>query len=161
MATLAVLLLVAVAGCSSDDSPKAELGPTEWKASVYETVLRDVALGPAHRSMPETEKPVLYLATADGSGIGVEVQALVAKATKDEADLQFADDVNDIVLDDEPGSPVKDDGLLVTVSPLPDQSDHVELTVRLYFSEFDDTTVEVTMNWVSTHWTVDTASSAG
>lgn len=160
MATLAMLILAVLAGCGSDDAPETELGATEWKASVYESVLRDVALGPARRSMPGTEKPVLYLATADGSGISVEVQALVAKAMKDVADLQFADDVSDIVLEDEPGSPVKDDGLLVTVSPLPDQSDRVELTLRLYFSQFDDTTVEATMNWISTHWTVTTSITA-
>ena len=80
LALLAACLMLFAIACGGDDSPDTELGPAEWKASVYETVLRDVALGPAQSAMPESEKPTIYLATADGSGIGAEVQVLLIGA---------------------------------------------------------------------------------
>ena len=153
----ACLALFAVA-CGGDDSPSTELGPTEWKASVYETVLRDVALGPAQAAMPESEKPTIYLATADGSGIGAEVQVLLIGAVKDDADLKIQDDTADVIDDDAPGAPVKDHGLLVTVSPVPDeQADTVELQVVLYFDEDNEQVVDVTLTRAGTGWTVATS----
>jgi len=157
----ALLVPIAVA-CGGDDSPKSELGPKEWKASVYESVLRDVALPAAHRSMPDTEKPILFLATSDGSGIGLEVQTIIARDLKDEADLRIEDDVTNVVLEDEDGKPVRDDGLLVTVTPLPDdQPNRVELTVALYIDEFDQSEVDVAMTLASTEWSVTTSIPAG
>jgi hypothetical protein len=162
VALVGALALPVAAGCGSDDSPESELGPQEWKASVYESVLREVALPAAHRSMPDAEKPIVFLATSDGSGIGLEVQAIIARDLKDEADLRIEDDVTDVVLDDEDDKPVRDDGLLVTVTPLPDdQPSRVELTVALYFDEFDEHTVEVAMNRSSTAWSVTTSIPAG
>ena len=159
---LGALVGPTAAACSGDDSPKAELGPKEWKASVYESVLRNVALPEAHGSMPESEKPIVFLATADGSGIGLEVQTIIARDLKDEADLRIEDDVDAVVLDDQDGKPVRDDGLLVTVSPLPDdQPNRVELTVVLYFNEFDESTIDVAMSRNSTEWTITTSIPAG
>lgn len=162
VALIVAFALPVTAGCSGDDSADAELGPKEWKASVYASVLREVALPAAHRSMPDTEKPIVFLATSDGSGIGLEVQAIIARELKDEADLRIEDDVTAVVLEDEEGKPVRDDGLLVTVTPLPDdQEDRVELTVALYFDEFDESTVDVAMNRSSTAWNITTSIPAG
>ena len=161
IALLGALVVPAIAACSGDDSPETELGPKEWKASVYESVLREVALPAAHRSMPDTEKPIVFLATSDGSGIGLEVQTIIARDLKDEADLRIEDDVANVVLEDEEGKPVRDDGLLVTVTPLPDeQPDRVELTVALYIDEFDERTVDVAMSRGAAAWTVTTSIPA-
>jgi hypothetical protein len=161
VALVGALVLALIAGCSSDDSPDTDLGPKEWKASVYTSVLREVALPAAHRSMPDTEKPIVFLATSDGSGIGLEVQAIIARDLKDEADLRIEDDITAVVLEDEDRKPVRDDGLLVTVTPLPDdQRDRVELTVALYFDEFDESTVDVSMSRSSTTWSVTTSVPA-
>jgi hypothetical protein len=148
--------------CGGDDTPKTELGPKEWKASVFEAVLREVALPAAHDSMPDTEKPIVYLATADGSGISVEVQAIVARDLKDEADLRIEDDIADVVLEDEDLKPVRDDGLLVRVTPLPeDQPNQVELSVVLYVNEFDEDTIDVAMSRTDADWSVTTSIPAG
>jgi hypothetical protein len=160
IALLGALALPAAA-CGSDDGPSTELGPKEWKASVYESVLREIALPEAHRSMPDTEKPIVFLATSDGSGIGLEVQTIIARDLKDEADLRIEDDVENVVLDDEEGRPVRDDGLLVTVTPLPDdQPDRFDLTVALYVDEFDTSTIDVVLNRRSTAWSVTTSIPA-
>jgi hypothetical protein len=162
VALIGALVLPVMAGCGSDDSPNTDLGPKEWKASVYTSVLREVALPAAHRSMPDTEKPIVFLATSDGSGIGLEVQAIIARDLKDEADLRIEDDVTAVVLEDEDRKPVRDDGLLVTVTPLPDdQTNRVDLTVALYFDEFDESTVAVVMTRASTAWNVTTSVPAG
>jgi hypothetical protein len=154
-------LVAPMAACSGDDTPKTELGPKEWKASVYESVLREVALPAAHRSMPDTEKPIVFLATSDGSGIGLEVQTIIARDLKDEADLRIEDDVENVVLEDEDGKPVRDDGLLVTVTPLPDdQPRRVELTVALYVDESDEHHVDVVMTRAATAWTITTSIPA-
>jgi len=149
------------AACGGDDSPKTELGPKEWKASVYESVLREVALPAAHGSMPDDETPIVFLATSDGSGIGLEVQTIIARDLKDEADLRIADSIGDVVLDDEEGKPVKDDGLLVTVTPLPDdEPNRVDLTVALYFDADDQQTVQVALQRAATSWAVATSIPA-
>ncbi len=158
LALLAAVLALFAVACGGDDSPDTELGPAEWKASVFETVLRDVALGPAQAAMPESEKPTIYLATADGSGIRAEVQVLVIGAVKDDADLKIQDDTADVILEDEPDAPVRDHGMLVTVSPLPDeQSDTVEVEVVLYFDETNEQVIDVTLTRAGTGWTVATS----
>lgn len=158
LALLAAVLALFAVACGGDDSPDTELGPAEWKASVFETVLRDVALGPAQAAMPESEKPTIYLATADGSGIRAEVQVLVIGAVKDDADLKIQDDTADVILEDEPDAPVRDHGMLVTVSPLPDeQSDTVEVEVVLYFDETNEQVIDVTLSRAGTGWTVATS----
>lgn len=162
VALIGALVLPVTAGCSGDDSPESELGPSEWKASVYESVLREVALPAAHRSMPDTEKPIVFLATSDGSGIGLEVQTIIARDLKDEADLRIEDNIDAVVLDDEDGKPVKDDGLLVTVTPLPDEEpNRVEVLVGLYFDEIDRSAVSVAMSRTSAEWSVTTSIPAG
>lgn len=159
---VSALVISVVAACGGDDSPKSRLGPKEWKASVFTAVIRNVALPLAHESMPDTERPIVYLATSDGSGIGLEVQTIVAREVKDEADLRIADNVGDVVLDDEDGKPVKDDGLLVTVTPLPEeQPNRVQVTVVLYFTEFDVDTIDVTMSRTSGEWSVTTSVPEG
>lgn len=151
-----------VAGCGGDDTPKTELGPKEWKASVYESVLREIALPAAQQSMPDDDKPVVFLATADGSGIGLEVQTIIARDLKDEADLRIADSVGDVVLDGEDDKPVKDDGLLVTVTPLPDdEPNRVELTVALYFDETDQQRIDVALQRAAAAWTLTTSPPTG
>lgn len=162
VALLGALIGAALGGCGGDDSPKPRLGPREWKASVYTTVLRDVALPIAHRSMPDAERPVVYLATSDGSGIGVEVQTMVARDLKDEADLRIEDNVGDVILDDEDGRPVKDGGLLVTVTPLPEeQPNQVQVTAVLYLDEDQVDTIDVSLSRTSGDWTVRTSVPEG
>jgi len=90
------------------------------------------------------------------------VQTIIARDLKDEADLRIEDDVTNVVLEDEEGKPVRDDGLLVTVTPLPDdQPNRVELTVALYIDEFDQSEVDVAMTLASTEWSVTTSIPAG
>ena len=158
LALLAALALLGAVACGGDDSPSTELGPDEWKASVYETVVHDIALPAAQASMPESDKPTIYLATADGSGIGAEVQVLLIGSVKDEADLKIQDDMSDVIVDDAPAAPVRDHGLLVTVSALPDeQTDPVDLTVTLYFDEDHGQTVAATLTRAGPAWTLSTS----
>lgn len=160
-ALFAVLLaLVTVAACGGDDTPDSELGPAEWKASVYETVIREIALPSAQAAMPESERPTIYLATSDGSEIGAEAEVLLIGAVKDEVDLKIQDRTTDVIDDGAPDAPVKDHGLLVTVSPLPDQADRVDLQVVLYFDERHVDTVDVTLRRAGTVWTVATSIPA-
>lgn len=150
-------LVLLVVGCSGDDGENGnELGPVEWKASVYESIVREVGLPEAKLSMPEDATPTIYLATSDGSGISPEVQAAVVRAVRDEADLQVEDDVNNVILTDEPGKPVRDDGLLLTISPLPEQqSNRVVLETVIYRSELLERSVMVELRRAGEAWSVE------
>ena len=82
---------------------------------------------------------------------------LLISSMKDDADVVITDDVADIMHEDEPDQPVQDDGLLVTISPLPDQTDQLELRVGLYFSEADEHAVDATLVRIGTDWALTTS----
>jgi hypothetical protein len=132
--------LAAVAGC---DDGVAAPDSTDRDAAVYEAVLREVAL-PATGAAAD-EVPTIFVAAAGPDAISAQVQADVAKAMVDEADLVFTDDVDDAFTDDEPDRPVRDDALLVTLGPVEGTGPTVEVPAALSHSEQDTSTMTVTV----------------
>lgn len=125
--------LVALAACGSGDrTADDEVGPAEaitaivaWQADEQEPVLDENG---------EEQLPVIFVVASDRDSIDVGVQADVAAATADWAMVRFADDTADAFDPDLAGEPVRDDGVLLLVGPMPDPDRSIELDVVRYLA---------------------------
>ncbi len=127
---------------SSADDPNvkpadAYTAIVEWQVGEQEPVLDDDG---------ETVLPVVFMVADDGSTIDVGVQADVAAATTDWATVRFADDPADTFDPDVDGEPVRDDGVMLLVGPMPDAAPSIDIGVMRYLSvdDAESFVVEVT-----------------
>ena len=115
---LAVIGLAATA-CDDDEpttsgeveAAAALTAIVEWQAGEQEPVMNDNG---------EERLPVIYVVAADGETIDVGVQADVAAATVDIADVRFADESADAFDDGVDDEPVIADGVMLLIGALPD-----------------------------------------
>ena len=127
---LAVIGLAATA-CSDDEptssgdveAAAAYTAIVEWQAGEQEPVMNDNG---------EERLPVIYVVAADGETIDVGVQADVAAATVDIADVRFADESADAFDDGVDGEPVIADGVMLLIGALPDPAPIVDVDVLRY-----------------------------
>jgi len=130
-ACLAVLLAV-LAGCHHDTEPRVKAG------SGYSTV---VAWAVNHQFPNRGEgspTPLVFITTTDGSAISATTQAKVIRDADDQVKVNFVDKREDAIDTQDPVDAVKDDGLLLTVGPIPsDARNSVELEVALYTNYID------------------------
>jgi hypothetical protein len=131
----AVLGMFALASCDDDETADDVVGPADainavvaWQAGEQEPVIDDDG---------EVQLPVIYVVADVGSAIDVGVQADVAESTVDWATVRFADDIADTFDPDLEGEPVRDDGVMLLVGPIPEPAPSIELTVVRY-SAVDD-----------------------
>ena len=82
----------------------------------------------------EEQLPVIYVVAADGETIDVGVQADVAAATVDIADVRFADESAEAFNDGVDGEPVIADGVMLLVGALPDPAPTIDVEVLRYHS---------------------------
>lgn len=128
-----VALAVGAFGCGGDEAPASdEIGPAaaytalvEWQAGEQEPVVDDNG---------EIRLPVIYIASADGDTIDVGVQADVAESTVDIATVRFTDDKADAFDGDLDDQPVREDGVMLLVGPMPDPGPDVLVDVTRYSS---------------------------
>ena len=128
-----IALSAAIAACSSDgETPSGDVGQAgayiaivEWQAAEQEPVANEDGT---------VELPVIYVAAADGETIDVGVQAKVAEATVDVADVRFADDSTEAFDDGVEGAPVIDDGALLLVGAMPEPAPTIEVEVLRYLA---------------------------
>lgn len=145
---MAVLLAVlAVAACDDADPVATDVVDTAdaitaivaWQAGEQEPVLDDGA---------EPPLPVVFIVPDAGATIGVGVQADVAAATVDWATVRFADDIDDAFDPSVEGEPVREDGSMLLVGPIPEPAESIELDVVRYTSvdDAEPFTFEITSN---------------
>jgi hypothetical protein len=96
----------------------------------------------------------VFTLESDGNAVPAEVQVEVVKALLDEADIRFLDNRDEAIHADEPGEPVKDDGLLLAMSPVPEDGRRVELDVERYRSTDDAAEYVVVLRGGDPSWTV-------
>jgi hypothetical protein len=133
-ATGAVVALgIAASACGSDDAPdSSDVDPAaaytaivEWQAGEQEPIIDDNG---------EVQLPVIYVASADGDTIDVGVQADVAESTVDIATVRFTDAKGDAFDGDLDDQPVREDGVMLLVGPMPDPGPSVLVDVTRYSS---------------------------
>jgi hypothetical protein len=128
-----VTFVVGAAACGSDDAPdSSDVDPAaaltaivEWQAGEQEPVVDDNG---------EVQLPVIYIASADGDTIDVGVQAEVTESTVDIATVRFTDDKGDAFDGDLDDQPVREDGVMLLVGPMPDPGAEMLVDVTRYSS---------------------------
>ncbi len=128
--------MLAIGACDdSDDTATDVVGSADaitaavaWQADEQEPVLDDNG---------EVQLPLIFVVAEDGATIDVGVQADVTAATVDWATVRFADDVTDTFDPDLEGEPVRDDGIMLLVGPMPEPAPSIELGLVRY-SAVDD-----------------------
>jgi hypothetical protein len=126
-------VVVGAAACGSDEAPdSSDVDPAaaltaivEWQAGEQEPVVDDNG---------EIRLPVIYIASADGDTIDVGVQAQVAESTVDIATVRFTDDKGDAFDGDLDDQPVREDGVMLLVGPMPDAGPEMLVDVTRYSS---------------------------
>jgi hypothetical protein len=147
-----VLVALAVAGC--DGSTKDE---ASRDAQVYVATIRDVLAGQP-QSEPADVLPIVYVVGVGENKIEAAVQAEVAAALDDDAEIRFADKREEALLTDDEDAPVRDDGLLVAVGEVPPDTNPVDVNVEVYRSEVDWSKLVLTIGRRSSQWTVTAES---
>lgn len=110
----------------------------------------------AEEPEPEPELPTLFVEPlGDGYVIDLKVQAKVVKNLEAIAEVRFIDDRMEAVQADEPGQPVRPNGMLVALGPLV-QGSEVERTVqvRRYVDERNHVDRLATVTASGGSWTV-------
>ena len=132
---VAVLGVVALSSCDGDETAADVVGPADaitaavaWQAREQEPVIADDG---------EVQLPVIYLVADSGTTIDVGVQADVAESTVDWATVRFADDIADTFDPDLEGEPVRDDGAMLLIGPIPEPARSIELALVRYTSVDD------------------------
>jgi len=140
---VAVLAAFALASCDDNEAASGEVGPADaitaavaWQAGEQEPVVA---------ADDEIQLPVIYVVADAGTTIDVGVQADVAESTVDWATVRFADDIADTFDPDLEGDPVRDDGVMLLVGPIPDPARSIELSLVRYTSLDDGEPVVVTI----------------
>jgi hypothetical protein len=153
---IALLGVFALASCDGDDAtPTDVVQPADaitaavaWQAGEQEPVLDDKG---------EALPPVVFVVAGEGTSIDVGVQAAVAAATTDWATVRFADEVAetfDIGLE---GEPVRNDGVLLLMGPIPEPARTIDLDVVRYVAV--DQSESFTLQIVSQPSPTDTSDS--
>lgn len=129
---LVTLCALSVACTDGDSSPSGEVDQSgaytaivEWQAAEQEPILNDDGT---------VKLPVIYVVAADGATIDVGVQASVASATVDIADVRFADESSEAFDSGIDGEPVIDQGVMLLVGAMPDPARTIEVELLRYLS---------------------------
>ncbi|HUS44279.1 MAG TPA: hypothetical protein VMY16_16570 [Ilumatobacteraceae bacterium] len=140
----ALLGVFALASCDDDEAASSNMvgsadaitAAVAWQADEQEPVVDDSG---------EPLLPVVFVVAGEGTTIDVGVQAEVAAATVDWATVRFADDVADTFDPDLDGEPVRDDGVMLLVGPIPQPARSIELDVVRYIAveEGEPLTLEI------------------
>ncbi len=152
----ALLAVFAVAACDSGGGESSDVvgsadaitAAVAWQAGEQEPVVDTDG---------EAQLPVVFVVADDGATIDVGVQADVAADTVDWATVRFADDIADTFDPDVEGEPVRDDGVLLLIGPMPEPARSVELELVRY-SDIDTGeafTLEITAEMRSDDTTAD------
>jgi hypothetical protein len=146
----AVAMLLA---SSCDDSSDSEMSrSTPVYVAVVDAALDQVA------TPPGDELPVVYVVPVGETAIDASVQADVADAFHERADVRFADERSEAIVEDEEELPVRDEGVLVAIGDIAESGEPIEVEVEVYRSVDDSSRWVLTLARRSSQWTV-TASS--
>ncbi len=134
---MALLVLGAFGTAGCEDEPAddgavrladAYTAIVEWQVGEQEPVLDEAG---------EPVLPLVFVVADNGATIDVGVQAEVAEATAEWATVRFADDVADTFDSDLDGEPVRNDGSLLVIGPMPDMARAIDVDVVRYLSVDD------------------------
>lgn len=149
------------AACSSDDAVSTDVvGTADAIAAVVAWQAGEQARAPSDNG--EEQLPVIFVVAADGTTIDIGVQADVTAATIEWATVRFADQVADTFDPDLDGEPVRHDGAMLLLGPIPDPANSIELDLVRYYAvdNGEPYTLEITSNPTTTDTEYSTPRAA-
>jgi hypothetical protein len=144
--------LVTIGGCGNGS--EVELSRS---AQIFVVTIQAV-LAEQNPAAGTDDLPVVYVEPLGEDQIDAAVQADTAAELRETADVRFADERSEAVEEDEPGMPVRDDGILVAIGDVPEEGDPVDVEVETYRSEDDWSTRLFTFSLRPSGWTVTSTS---
>ncbi len=134
---------IATGACGSGDDNVVD-GDDVTPAGVYSAIIQwEVEQQePVVDERGNIELPVIFVASAGGGTIDIGVQAAVVEAMVDTATIRFADDPDDAVDPNEPGEPVRQDGVMFVVADIPPPAPSIDVTAVRYATVDDAPTWE-------------------
>ena len=127
-------------------------------AEVYVAAIRDVLADQPPPKDPDV-MPVVYVVAVGEATIPADIQAEVAVELDGDADIRFADERSEAVLEDEDHTPVRNHGVLLAIGEVPPEEDPIRMDVEIYRSDEDWSTVELTIARRSSQWTVTSSAT--
>jgi hypothetical protein len=147
---LACAALSAAVGSGCGASSDAE---EPRPAQIYVATI-ELALEGENPTAGTDKLPVVYVVPLGETDIDATVQAAVASELHDVADVRFADKRSEAVQEDEPGMPVRDNGVLVGIGDVAEDGGPVDVQVEDYRSEDDWSKRVLTFVRRSSQWAV-------
>jgi hypothetical protein len=154
-ASIAVAAAILLASCGGG----AGGVESDRTAGVYGAVLSNL-VAEAGPTTTGDALPVVFVVPGGSDPIPARVQANVVKDMKDAVDVRFADKRHDAIDDSQPDMPVHDDGLLVSLDPVPAQGTTVDVGVELYRNATDHRSMIMHVGQTDDTWTVTSVSPA-
>jgi hypothetical protein len=151
---LAVVVVAVALGSGCGASSDAE---EPHPAQIYVATI-ELVLDEENPAAGTDELPVVYVVPLGQDDIDATVQADVASELRDVADVRFADARSEAVDEDEPGMPVRDDGVLVGIGDVPEDGGPVDVQVEAYRSEDDWSKRVLTFVRRSSRWAVSSTT---
>ncbi len=151
--TLTPSLVLMTASCGSGQSGDA----VDRASAIYAIVIRAVVSKPA--PLPEPLDMPVFVVAGERATLSLEVQAAVADELHEFATIRFVDEASQAVDVDEPGRPVREHGVLVTLGEIPDRGDVVTVEAERY--ERADATLDyrVRVELTDSTWTTTRVSA--
>ena len=149
-----VLLAITMSSCGDDDDDANGV----HAADVLSAAIRDVVAEQPVPTDPEEYTPVVFVVGVGENGIEAGVQAEVATALRDDIDVRFADAREEPIDGGAEDEPVRDDGVLLLVSDVPESGNPVEMSVEIYRSLSDWTKAIFTITVADGSWSVTATS---
>jgi hypothetical protein len=141
-----------LAACGEDDAvPEG----AAREARVYAAIVADAADAADAAAGGGRDPGIVFVEPLDPDDpISLEVQAGVVQRVRREVDVRFVDS-REAALDlDEPGAPVRGDGLLLGLGPVPEGRSRVEVEVRRYRHRDEEVRQVVALQRVEREWRV-------
>ncbi len=147
--TVAVVAVGLTACSSGSDDPAAGDGRT---AAVYESILHWMI--DEEHVVESNERPewVMFVAPRSEEPIDIDVQVAVVGALDPRIFVRFIDDRTEAVDADSEGEPVRDEGILVGLGAVPQESDRVEVYADRYRNSDDVEAWTVTVRRSGDTW---------
>jgi hypothetical protein len=167
----AVAAVALVSACARRQGPASspKEGPdpaTSRVISIYEAVIRQLVTTCDSTFGPNPQFPVIYLldqarqgaanpdsAGSQGASFSAEVKAELLAALSD-LPLEFVSDDGAVIIPVEEGGGVKEEGVVVTVGPIPEGEEQVEVEASLYAGPLAATWLTYVVKRSSQGWRV-------
>lgn len=151
-AFLVVAIATVVVACDQNDDAAGSR-----QVDVLVVAIRDVVGDQPAANSGET-LPVVYVVGVGEHEVAATVQSDVAAELHDEVDVRFADERDEAIESEEVDQPVPDSGVLLMVGDIPEDGNSIDVSIEIYRSERDGSTVVFSFAERASTWVVTATS---